>query len=118
MNHLIEKGFTLIELMIAVAIISILAAIALMTYQNYVNKARVSTCHSEAASFVKERSIAINLSAETTTLPTYTPASCSSATDTNPIFITALTNDAVFIAKDTTGTAVTCVWSTLACTTP
>lgn len=118
MKYLMQKGFTLIELMIAISIIGILAAIALTTYLNYVNKTRISTCHSEAASFVKERSIAINLSTETTILPSYTPASCSSATDTSPVSISPLTNDAIFIAKDTTGTAVTCVWSTLSCTTP
>ncbi|NKB34193.1 MAG: prepilin-type N-terminal cleavage/methylation domain-containing protein [Pseudomonadales bacterium] len=81
----LQKGFTLIELMIVVAIIGILAAVALPAYQNYSDRAAFS----ELVLAVTPRKTAVELAIQTR----------------SPANIAALTGGALGIPADVTAGA-------------
>ena len=83
-----QKGFTLIELMIVVAIIGILAAIAIPQYQNYISRSQAARVMNETTQVKNALEDCINNGRTTTILHSGTPAAGAEATTcvlgTNP----------------------------------
>ena len=98
MMRSMQKGFTLIELMIVVAIIGILAAVALPAYQDYTVRAKVSEIILAASGC--RTSITEALHVSVTDASTALPAACTTQSSKYVTSVSADANGVITVTAD------------------